>query len=90
MTPTTPRAIILPRAADMALELCVDFGAEDEDETDFVVAGRVVVEIFAAVATAAEPTDAAAAVGAAPEALVTPLICAWTAGLNCPDMLERL
>ena len=51
------------------------------------MAGRVVVDILAT----PEEGEAAASVEAAPfDALVTPLICTWTLGLNDPVMLLML
>lgn len=82
ITPTFPRVV------DAALLLCVDFGADDEEEAEArsAVAERVVVDALEALTEG----DATADVATPLDALVTPLTCAWTLGLKLPDMPARL
>ena len=81
------RTPTFPRIVDAALD-CVDFGVADDEATEAGASTAVVDALDWEI----EGEGEVPAVGVAPTvpAVAAPLICAWTVGLNCPDMPLRL
>lgn len=87
--PTTLKIPALLRVIKAAL-VGVVFAAEVVAVVDLVALPELVVAFEVDVVVAGGAEEAGEPVGPAVEALVTPLICACTTGLNCPDIFESL